>query len=368
MVQDQKVLETSSRGRVRKTAPIQMSVLPASQQVQDQHVEARDEHSSESSLSVKDYTKMKCFVSRVTKNRRRSRGQGRFACENCDRRYHQMKNLRRHVINECVESQYPAMLVFKHTCATCGKTYKHKHHLKRHHDFECGIDPKFKCAFCPHRTRYKDSLMKHILARHQHLLDQNSQRELQLVELDGADVAVHVECRRVHQVPAIHDQGRAEERPSLGPQKVSLLGLQSNVLVDGLADSSPDVRVQQAVPGDRRVRRRPVDRGQKGEEEEIRLSGLQPRLRGLHVALEAPELRVRRRTQVHLHHLQEQVLAKGQSQSTHENYALVSRFVACRKISAVGKIFFHLTWVPVDPVFISIICDIVPLAKCKQKT
>lgn len=55
----------------------------------------------------------------------------------------------------------------KHTCITCGKTYKHKHHLKRHHDFECGIDPKFKCSFCPHKTRYKDSLLKHILARHQ---------------------------------------------------------------------------------------------------------------------------------------------------------------------------------------------------------
>lgn len=67
------------------------------------------------------------------------------------------------------------VLAFKHTCMTCGKAYKHKHHLKRHHDFECGIDPKFKCAFCPHRTRYKDSLMKHILARHQHLLEQNSQ-------------------------------------------------------------------------------------------------------------------------------------------------------------------------------------------------
>ncbi|KAL6264008.1 hypothetical protein P5V15_004089 [Pogonomyrmex californicus] len=65
--------------------------------------------------------------------------------------------------------------VFKHTCVTCGKTYKHKHHLKRHHDFECGVDPKFKCAFCPHKTRYKDSLMKHILARHQHFLDQNPQ-------------------------------------------------------------------------------------------------------------------------------------------------------------------------------------------------
>lgn len=72
-----------------------------------------------------------------------------------------------------VDSKYAA--IFKHTCITCGKTYKHKHHLKRHHDFECGVDPKFKCAFCPHRTRYKDSLMKHILARHQHFLEQNSQ-------------------------------------------------------------------------------------------------------------------------------------------------------------------------------------------------
>ncbi|EFN84265.1 Longitudinals lacking protein, isoforms A/B/D/L [Harpegnathos saltator] len=67
------------------------------------------------------------------------------------------------------------VVAFKHTCITCGKAYKHKHHLKRHHDFECGIDPKFKCAFCPHRTRYKDSLMKHILARHQQLLEQSSQ-------------------------------------------------------------------------------------------------------------------------------------------------------------------------------------------------
>lgn len=64
---------------------------------------------------------------------------------------------------------------FKHTCIVCGKAYKHKHHLKRHHDFECGVDPKFKCAFCPHRTRYKDSLTKHMLARHQQaFLEQHS--------------------------------------------------------------------------------------------------------------------------------------------------------------------------------------------------
>ncbi|XP_014607752.1 PREDICTED: longitudinals lacking protein, isoforms A/B/D/L-like isoform X40 [Polistes canadensis] len=72
------------------------------------------------------------------------------------------------------DGKYP-LARFKHTCETCGKSYKHKHHLKRHHDFECGIEPKFPCDFCEHRTRYKDSLTKHVLARHQHLLDQNIQ-------------------------------------------------------------------------------------------------------------------------------------------------------------------------------------------------
>ncbi|XP_006567602.1 longitudinals lacking protein isoform X24 [Apis mellifera] len=99
-----------------------------------------------------------------------------------------------HRDSQANKSQYhPVISVFKHTCATCGKTYKHKHHLKRHHDFECGIDPKFKCAFCPHRTRYKDSLMKHILARHQHFLDQNPRYRLQ-----QADVLSDVEGNVAH--------------------------------------------------------------------------------------------------------------------------------------------------------------------------
>ncbi|KAK1123188.1 hypothetical protein K0M31_008821 [Melipona bicolor] len=93
-----------------------------------------------------------------------------------------------------VECQYPVISVFKHTCTTCGKTYKHKHHLKRHHDFECGIDPKFKCAFCSHRTRYKDSLIKHILARHRLFLDQNPRYRLQQVNaLADVEGNVHIQ-------------------------------------------------------------------------------------------------------------------------------------------------------------------------------
>ncbi|XP_018058741.1 PREDICTED: oocyte zinc finger protein XlCOF15-like [Atta colombica] len=154
------------------------------------------------------YMKMSYYVvQRSTgKDRRRCRGQGRFACDNCDRRYHQMKNLRRHVTNECgkqpthqcsyFDLKYVA--ISKHTCVTCGKTYKHKHHLKRHHDFECGVDPKFKCAFCPHRTRYKDSLMKHILARHQHLLEQNSQYGHQQVFETHTDVEMNFHAQETN--------------------------------------------------------------------------------------------------------------------------------------------------------------------------
>ncbi|KAG5312491.1 LOLA6 protein, partial [Acromyrmex insinuator] len=98
---------------------------------------------------------------------------------------------------EChVDLKYVA--ISKHTCVTCGKTYKHKHHLKRHHDFECGVDPKFKCAFCPHRTRYKDSLMKHILARHQHLLEQNSQYGHQQVFETHTDVEMNFHAQETN--------------------------------------------------------------------------------------------------------------------------------------------------------------------------
>ncbi|XP_015436224.1 PREDICTED: zinc finger and BTB domain-containing protein 17 isoform X1 [Dufourea novaeangliae] len=121
------------------------------------------------------YAKMRYYMRGVSEDRRRSRGQGRFACDNCDRRYHQMKNLRRHVINECAYLYPPGLVAFKHTCMTCGKSYKYKRHLNRHHSFECGVEPKFKCTFCPHVTRYKGSLMKHIRRRHQNLFHQNSQ-------------------------------------------------------------------------------------------------------------------------------------------------------------------------------------------------
>lgn len=76
---------------------------------------------------IADYMKMSYYMARTVRDRRRSRGQGRFACDNCDRRYHQMKNLRRHVMNEC------------------------------------GKQPMHQCSFCPYRATYKSYLQVHMM-------------------------------------------------------------------------------------------------------------------------------------------------------------------------------------------------------------
>ncbi|XP_077258223.1 uncharacterized protein LOC143895167 isoform X30 [Temnothorax americanus] len=78
------------------------------------------------------YMKMSYYVTQTVKDRRRCRGQGRFACDNCDRRYHQMKNLRRHVTNEC------------------------------------GKQPMHQCSFCPYRATYKSYLQVHMTKHAKH--------------------------------------------------------------------------------------------------------------------------------------------------------------------------------------------------------
>ncbi|KAL6264007.1 hypothetical protein P5V15_004088 [Pogonomyrmex californicus] len=77
--------------------------------------------------------KASCYYPNLKQEgRRRCRGQGRFSCDNCDRRYHQMKNLRRHVLNEC------------------------------------GKQPMHQCSFCPYRATYKSYLQVHMLKHRKH--------------------------------------------------------------------------------------------------------------------------------------------------------------------------------------------------------
>lgn len=64
----------------------------------------------------------------------------------------------------------------KHTCDQCHKSYRVRGSLQRHKKYECGRGPTQFCQFCPHTTKYRHDLKKHMLQRHK-VVDDN---------LDGA--------------------------------------------------------------------------------------------------------------------------------------------------------------------------------------
>ncbi|KAL0132429.1 hypothetical protein PUN28_000283 [Cardiocondyla obscurior] len=51
-------------------------------------------------------------------------------------------------------------------CPKCGKYYRWLRNMKSHLKIECGKDPKECCPYCPHRTKYRSSLHKHIQRIH----------------------------------------------------------------------------------------------------------------------------------------------------------------------------------------------------------
>lgn len=61
-------------------------------------------------------------------------------------------------------------------CPKCGKGYRWLRNMKNHLKVECGKDPMECCPYCPHRTKYKRSLQKHILRIHCAWFDFDSPR------------------------------------------------------------------------------------------------------------------------------------------------------------------------------------------------
>ena len=51
-------------------------------------------------------------------------------------------------------------------CPSCRRTYRYKRSLERHLKFECGVEPKFVCDFCPYKCKQKANLEKHMNCRH----------------------------------------------------------------------------------------------------------------------------------------------------------------------------------------------------------
>ncbi|KAK3915468.1 Longitudinals lacking protein, isoform G [Frankliniella fusca] len=52
-------------------------------------------------------------------------------------------------------------------CHKCGKTYRWKGNLSQHLRNECGQAPKFKCPYCPYRSKHRSDLKnKHMKYKH----------------------------------------------------------------------------------------------------------------------------------------------------------------------------------------------------------
>lgn len=55
-------------------------------------------------------------------------------------------------------------------CDSCGRSYKHRQHLKYHQRYECGTERQFCCQLCPYQARQKRSLISHMIVKHGTLL------------------------------------------------------------------------------------------------------------------------------------------------------------------------------------------------------
>lgn len=68
----------------------------------------------------------------------------------------------------------------QYSCSGCGKVYRWKCNLTTHERLECGKEPCFKCPVCPHRSKFRGNLYKHVLSKHPEVDAQSFRRELNL--------------------------------------------------------------------------------------------------------------------------------------------------------------------------------------------
>lgn len=58
-----------------------------------------------------------------------------------------------------------------YTCPQCGRTYVHKYTMQTHIKYECNQEPQFVCQFCGKGIYYPSNYKKHLLLKHDHMID-----------------------------------------------------------------------------------------------------------------------------------------------------------------------------------------------------
>lgn len=60
------------------------------------------------------------------------------------------------------------------------QVYRWKCNLTTHQRLECGQEPRFVCPVCPHRSKFRGNIYKHVLSRHPEVDAESFRREQHL--------------------------------------------------------------------------------------------------------------------------------------------------------------------------------------------
>lgn len=107
-------------------------------------------------------------------------------CRFCNKRFKRLEHLKRHNAfahanqnsDDCMFYWFIVfndgglifhvlvLVVGKHSCKRCGRTYRHRNHLLRHVKHECGKEASFCCHMCPTKFKRNDLLRDHLKKFH----------------------------------------------------------------------------------------------------------------------------------------------------------------------------------------------------------
>ncbi|KAJ8686823.1 hypothetical protein QAD02_022617 [Eretmocerus hayati] len=54
----------------------------------------------------------------------------------------------------------------KHACMYCGRSYFQQQSLNRHLAYQCSVQPRFSCFYCPYRSKLRETMKSHMKSAH----------------------------------------------------------------------------------------------------------------------------------------------------------------------------------------------------------
>ena len=98
----------------------------------------------------------------------------KFVCDLCGHKSKLKNHIKKHIITVHLkpvkhvkyDNHLLRLMEWSHKCDKCERAYVSKQNLSRHKRFECGVEPKFVCDYCGHKSKQKSHTLRHIVKLH----------------------------------------------------------------------------------------------------------------------------------------------------------------------------------------------------------